>query len=166
MTTNNAWNSENPAQVARGGTGRATLTDGAFMLGDGTNAVEMLGPLSKGDLIAGDGTTSPQLLTVGSDDQILVADSNEILGVKWVEQSPTASDILLFDDFMYGIETTSAGYDWGGIWERINNSPAVAVATAGRPGVVECLDSSSYGIRTARGTIKVGTNQLSLEGWV
>lgn len=39
MVTNNAWNSENPAQVARGGTGLATITDHAVMVGSDTAAV-------------------------------------------------------------------------------------------------------------------------------
>lgn len=37
MVTNNAWNSQNPAQVALGGTGVATLT--GVLLGAGTSAV-------------------------------------------------------------------------------------------------------------------------------
>ena len=37
MTTNNSWNSENPAQVARGGTGASTLT--GVLTGNGTSAI-------------------------------------------------------------------------------------------------------------------------------
>ena len=83
MATNNAWNSENPAQVARGGLGRSTLTDGALLLGDGQNPVEMLPMTNKGDLLVGDGTTSPQILSIGTDTYVLVADSAELAGMKW-----------------------------------------------------------------------------------
>jgi hypothetical protein len=37
----------------------------------------------KGSLIAATGTATPADLPVGSDGQVLVADSNETLGVKW-----------------------------------------------------------------------------------
>jgi hypothetical protein len=37
MVTNNAWNSQNPAQVAKGGTGAATLT--GLLNGNGTSAI-------------------------------------------------------------------------------------------------------------------------------
>jgi hypothetical protein len=38
---------------------------------------------AKGDLIVGSAENTPSILSVGSDDSILVADSNESLGVKW-----------------------------------------------------------------------------------
>ena len=49
-----------PLPVSEGGTGRATLTDGAFLVGDGTNPVELIGPLTDGQLLIGDtGGVSP-----------------------------------------------------------------------------------------------------------
>ena len=43
-----------PLPVSEGGTGRATLTAGALLYGDGTNPVGMLGPLTDGQLAIGD----------------------------------------------------------------------------------------------------------------
>jgi hypothetical protein len=43
-----------PVIVANGGTGRTTLTDGAILVGDGTNPVELVGPLTDGQLLIGD----------------------------------------------------------------------------------------------------------------
>jgi len=108
MATNNAWNSQDPAQVSKGGTGLATLTDGAFMIGNGTDAVEMLGPPSKGDLVVGDGTTTPQFLTVGADDTMPIADSSEILGVRWGTPIPASA---------------------GGAWVWLNSQSASTSAT-------------------------------------
>lgn len=42
-----------PVTVAEGGTGRTSLTDGAVLVGDGTNPVELIGPLTDGQLLIG-----------------------------------------------------------------------------------------------------------------
>jgi len=43
-----------PLYVPSGGTGRATLTDGAILIGDGTDPIEMIGPLTDGQILIGD----------------------------------------------------------------------------------------------------------------
>lgn len=53
--TQNSWNSSDPAQVARGGTGLATLTDNTVLLGSGTDAIT---PLANG--------TNNQVLTANT----------------------------------------------------------------------------------------------------
>ena len=45
------------ADVAHGGTGQVTLTDGAFVIGNGTSAVELVGPGSAGQFPISDGTS-------------------------------------------------------------------------------------------------------------
>ena len=47
-------NLDDPVIVDNGGTGLTTLTDGAVLVGDGTNAVELIGPLTDGQLLIGD----------------------------------------------------------------------------------------------------------------
>jgi hypothetical protein len=47
--------------VAKGGTGASTLTDGGVLLGSGTNAVTATAVLSDGEMLVGDGTTDPAL---------------------------------------------------------------------------------------------------------
>lgn len=46
--------SQVPVTVTQGGTGRTSLTDGAILVGDGTNPVELIGPLTDGQLLIGD----------------------------------------------------------------------------------------------------------------
>lgn len=53
--TQNSWNSSDPAQVARGGTGLATLTDNSVLLGSGTAPIT---PLTNG--------TTGQVLTANT----------------------------------------------------------------------------------------------------
>lgn len=43
-----------PIPVSSGGIGRSTITDGAFLIGDTTNPVELIGPLTDGQLMIGD----------------------------------------------------------------------------------------------------------------
>lgn len=47
-------NLDDPVIVDNGGTGRTALTDGAILVGDGTNPVELVGPLTDGQLLIGD----------------------------------------------------------------------------------------------------------------
>lgn len=49
----------------------------------GTVEVSEVESLTKGNLIVGDGSGAPSQLTVGSNDQVLTADSAEATGVKW-----------------------------------------------------------------------------------
>jgi hypothetical protein len=73
--------------VANGGTGAATFTDGAVLLGSGTGAVTALDVTAKGSLLVGDGTTDPVAVAVGTNDFVLTADSAEASGVKWAAVS-------------------------------------------------------------------------------
>lgn len=53
---------KNQLDVANGGTGVTTLTDGGIMLGSGTGDVTVMAVLSDGELVIGDGTTDPTTL--------------------------------------------------------------------------------------------------------
>lgn len=98
MATNNSINCDYPIEVACGGTGVSSITDGAFILGSGANAVTELGPLAKGGLIVGDGTTDPQELSVGTNDYILTADSTQTLGMKWAVNTGSSGSPVLIEE--------------------------------------------------------------------
>jgi len=59
MVTNNAWNSQDPAQVAKGGTGANTLTDHGVLVGSGTSAITALSVGTTGQLLVGSTTADP-----------------------------------------------------------------------------------------------------------
>jgi len=65
---------------------------------------------TKGDILIGDGTGAPQTLTVGTNNFVLTADSNETTGVKWAAAasggSVAADDITVGDGNVH-IFTTS-----------------------------------------------------------
>ena len=71
---------------------------------------------TKGDLIAASAAQTPVTLSVGSNDQVLTADSTQTSGIKWatVSASPvfpataTSSNITLASGNSYMVDTTSA----------------------------------------------------------
>lgn len=62
----------NDVDVADGGTGVGTLTDGGPLLGSGTNDITAMSVLGDGEIIIGDGTTDPVALDVGSSTAITI----------------------------------------------------------------------------------------------
>ena len=98
--TINTWNNDGTLSVAEGGLGAAsltgiltgngtsnvsasTVTTGEILLGDASSGVTGTGVLSKGVVVVGDGAGAPTLLTVGTNDHVLTADSAQGSGVKW-----------------------------------------------------------------------------------
>lgn len=57
----NAWGSDDPAEVAKGGTGASTLTDGGVLLGSGTAAVTVTSQPTDGQLLIGNTGSDPSL---------------------------------------------------------------------------------------------------------
>ena len=71
MPTNNAWNSQDPAQVSKGGTGRATLTQHSLLVGNATTQVTELGVGTDGQVMLGATGADPSFATVTSTDSSL-----------------------------------------------------------------------------------------------
>ena len=69
--------------VAYGGTGASSLTANGVLIGNGTSAVTAVDQSTKGHILIGDGSGNPSMLAVGSNDEVLTADSGETTGVKW-----------------------------------------------------------------------------------
>ena len=80
--------------VAHGGTGASTLTANGVLIGNGTSAISSVAMATKGHILIGDGSGNPQMLGVGSNDEVLVADSGETTGVKWAAASAGAVTAL------------------------------------------------------------------------
>ena len=94
--------------VAHGGTGASTLTANGVLIGNGTSAITSVAMATKGHILIGDGSGNPQMLGVGSNDQVLVADSGETTGVKWAAaaSSATALDDIATGDGAASLVTT------------------------------------------------------------
>ena len=72
MSTNNAINSQDPIQVALGGTGLATLTAHSLQVGNGTGTVTQLGVAMNGQLPIGSSAADPVLATITAGTNISV----------------------------------------------------------------------------------------------
>ena len=94
--------------VAHGGTGASTLTANGVLIGNGTSAITSVAMATKGHILIGDGSGNPKMLGVGSNDQVLVADSGETTGVKWAAaaSSATALDDIATGDGAASLVTT------------------------------------------------------------
>lgn len=66
MATNNAWNSQDPAQVSKGGTGRATLTNHGVLVGATTSAITQLSVGTSGQVLVGSSAADPVFATLTS----------------------------------------------------------------------------------------------------
>jgi hypothetical protein len=73
--------------VSKGGTGATSLTANGVIIGNGTSALTSVDMSTKGHLLAGDGSGNPSMLSVGSNNTILTADSSEATGMKWAAAS-------------------------------------------------------------------------------
>ena len=81
--------------VGSGGSGATSLTANGVLIGNGTSAVTSVDMSTKGKILIGDGSGNPQMLTIGSNNTVLTADSGETTGVKWAttQQSLTPPTI-------------------------------------------------------------------------
>jgi hypothetical protein len=62
---------------------------------DDTNAIQNAIVDAKGDLIGATAADTPSRLAVGTDGQILTADSTEATGLKWITQATSSSGLTL-----------------------------------------------------------------------
>ena len=82
--------------VGNGGTGATSFTANGILVGNSTSAVAVTATMAtKGHLMAGDGSGVPSMLAVGSNDQVLTADSGESTGVKWAAAAGGGSLTLI-----------------------------------------------------------------------
>lgn len=104
-------NLDDPVIVDNGGTGRTSLTDGAILVGDGTNAVEQIGPLTDGQLLIGDTAgVSPvaATLTAGANITItngagsieIAANAGGDLDITSLDNTDTPYTVLSTDEYM------------------------------------------------------------------
>jgi len=101
-------NLDDPVIVDNGGTGRTSLTNGAVLVGDGTSAVELVGPLTDGQLLIGDTAgVSPvaATLTAGAGVAIVNAAGSITIsasagGFTWNEETGTSATMAVQNGYI------------------------------------------------------------------
>ena len=82
--------------VGNGGTGATSLTANGILVGNSTSAVAVTATMAtKGHVMIGDGSGVPTMLAVGSNDEVLTADSGEATGVKWAAAGGAGALVLI-----------------------------------------------------------------------
>lgn len=97
-----------PVTVANGGTERTTLTDGAVLVGDGSNPVELVGPLTDGQLLIGDTAgVSPVAATLTAGTGITITNAAGSItidatgmGVTWNEETGTSASMAIGNGYI------------------------------------------------------------------
>lgn len=141
--------------IVDGGTGQSTAT-AAF------NALDPL--TTKGDLIVHDGTNSIRV-AIGSNEQILLADSAQASGLRWASTGGLSLDeVLLIDEFINGGITSGNHGDLK--WFSSTNlgvTIAHATAVAGRPGLLN-INTTANATSLARMHLKNAVTSIGFLG--
>lgn len=78
--------------VTKGGTGATTFTDGGLLIGNGTGVIQSTSVFQSGSLLVGaGGTSAPNELVVGTNGQVLIADSGASTGLRWGQPTISAT---------------------------------------------------------------------------
>jgi hypothetical protein len=116
----------------------------------------------KGDILAADTVASPKIIPVGSDGQVLVADSSETTGVKWKTMQLGTTELTNSESLAVTAGTVVTNGDTAGTF-RIATSADITnlyVAAenipAGESGVVYTVAGASCLVKVTSGAVAVG----------
>ena len=129
-------------QVFQGGTGASSLSDGFLLLGSGTGAITPLDITAKGSILAGDGTTDPVALSVGTNDQILTADSAQASGLKWAAVGSGGDNVTVNSS---AIDTTANFLDGDIDWTLTDGGAGGPDDITGTVACSGCIDATDIG---------------------
>jgi len=157
-----------PVLVSSGGTGLTTLTDGAIVVGNGTAAVEMIGPLTDGQLLIGDTAGASPVaatLTAGAGIGIVNAAGSITIsstsgGFSWAVVT-SATQALVFENGYIGNRATAITYTLPPI-SVVGDSLIVTNIGAGLP-VISQNAGQSIHFTASTTTVGVGGSLTAID---
>ena len=107
--------------VGSGGTGATSLTANGVLIGNGTSAITAIDLSTKGSILVGDGSGNPQTLAVGSNDQVLTADSSTATGLKFATPGGGGGLTVISAVNEYNASGTITSYSFTGFDSNYDN---------------------------------------------
>jgi hypothetical protein len=107
--------------VGSGGTGATSLTANGVLIGNGTSAISAVDLSTKGSILVGDGSGNPQTLAVGSNDQVLTADSSTATGLKFATPGGGGGLTVVSAVNEYNASGTTTSYSFTGFDSTYDN---------------------------------------------
>jgi hypothetical protein len=107
--------------VGSGGTGTTSLTANGVLIGNGTSAISAVDLSTKGSILVGDGSGNPQTLAVGSNDQVLTADSSTATGLKFATPGGGGGLTVVSAVNEYNASGTTTSYSFTGFDSTYDN---------------------------------------------
>jgi len=140
--------------VEHGGTGQDRHTGNSLLVGNGTSAIQDIGTMSKGALVVGTATNAnPVVVTVGTNDQVLIADSTQASGLKWGDPVFTSTS------FSGNIVTNNNDIKIGtGVIRGSDNDRGIALNTTTDNVFVGGSSRYYTGVMNVGGDLYVGTS--------
>lgn len=120
--------------------------------------------VAKGGIVAGTGTGTMGLLAVGSNDQVLVADSAEATGLKWSAQTTADIGARVYDASTQTLTTGSAAFinfdsetfDTDTMHDTVTNNTRLTATTAGKYLVIGQMEFAANA--TGERRLSIGKN--------
>jgi hypothetical protein len=148
-----------------------TDLDYTWVTTDDVNAIQNAIVDAKGDLIAATAADTPARLAVGTDGQVLTADSTAATGLKWAPAASAFSGVLATKTAAQAItgstntlvtwDTEANGFDTGSFHDNTTNNQRLTVPTAGyyRISGQITLDANANGYRNVS-IVKNGSTSI------
>ncbi len=144
-----------------------TDLDFSWVAQDDSNAIQNAIVDAKGDLIAATGADTPARLAVGTNGQVLTADSTAATGIKWATPAGGGGKVLQVVNMVYGTQTGTSSSTYADTGLTLSITPSLTTSKVliliSQNGIWKTNSSSGNGlkfrvVKDSTELYKIGTN--------